>query len=140
MHLIYALFSKININLFYKIKLYDISKSLHFWKKKNSKFKMTTKPVIISSSGLKNIVLNKYQEADDFIFAFGEEKFGMKSIFAEFISPTVSYLHQTDPTINTINFNEINGINQDDFSKLSKKNDNVRHNVTPSSNIEWLID
>ena len=42
------------------------------------------KPVIISSSGLKNIVLNKYQEDDDFIFVFGEEKFQMKSIFAEY--------------------------------------------------------
>ena len=54
---------------------------------------MTVKPVTISSSGLKNIVLNKYQEEDDFTFILGEEKFQMKSIFAEFISPFVSHLH-----------------------------------------------
>lgn len=30
----------------------------------------------------------------------------MKNVFAEFISPTVSKLHQTDPTINNICFND----------------------------------
>lgn len=34
--------------------------------------KMAAKTVIISSSGLKNIVLNKYQEEEDFTFVFGE--------------------------------------------------------------------
>ena len=81
---------------------------------------MTARSVIISSLGLKNIVLNKYQEDDDFTFVFCEAKFKMKNIFAEFISPIVSHLHQTDPTINTIDFCKINGMKPNDFNKLSK--------------------
>lgn len=81
---------------------------------------MSTKPFILSSSGLKNIVLTKYQNGDDFTFIFGEEKLRMKSIFAEFISPVVSHFHQTDPTINTIDFSKIVKMKQGDFNKLSK--------------------
>ena len=92
---------------------------------------MTTQSVIISSSGLKNVVLNKYREEDDFTFVFGEEKFRMKNIFAEFISPVVSHLHQTDPTINTIDFGAINKMKQDDINKLSKI-------LITSTNIEWI--
>ena len=62
--------------------------------------------------------MSKYQEEDDFVFE--EEKFHMRSIFAEFISPVVSQLHQTDPTINTINLDKITGMKQDDFTKYSK--------------------
>lgn len=64
---------------------------------------------IIISSGLKNIMLNKHQEDGEFTFVFGKEKFQMKMIFTEFISPVQSQLHQTYPTINTINFNKITG-------------------------------
>ena len=79
---------------------------------------MTTKQIIISSSGLKNIVLNKYQEDEDFIFAFGEQKIQMKSFFAEFISPVVSRLHKTDPTINEINFRELNANKEHEFTEF----------------------
>ena len=81
---------------------------------------METKSVIISSSGLKNIVLNKYIDDDDFVFNFGEHQFQMKSFFAEFISPIVSHLHQTDPTINTINFRDLNTNKNEEFDKLTK--------------------
>ena len=93
----------------------------------------------VSSSGLKNIVLSKYQ--DDFTFVFGKEKFQMKNIFAEFISPVVSHLHQTDPTINTIDFGQINGMKQDDFNKLSQSlitPDTISHlqQISSGSSIE----
>ena len=102
---------------------------------------MAAKSFIVSSSGLKNIVLNKYQESDDFIFVFGEERFVMKNLFAEFISPVVSHLHQTDPTINTIDFGQINGMKQDDFNKLSKSlitPDTISHlqQISSGSSIE----
>lgn len=81
---------------------------------------MTTKPVIISSSGLKNIVLSKYQNEEDFVFVFGEEKIQMKNFFAEFISPIVSHIHQADPTISIVDFGEKLAANKEDFNKLSK--------------------
>ena len=67
---------------------------------------MSTKQIIVSSAGLKNVVLNKYQEDEYFIFIFGDQEIRMKSFYAEFISPVVSRLHKTDPTINEINFGE----------------------------------
>lgn len=51
---------------------------------------MVLKEVFISSSGLGNIVLNKYPEEEDFVFVLGKQEIRMKSIFAEFISPIVS--------------------------------------------------
>ena len=81
---------------------------------------MPTKSIIISSSGLKNIVLNKYQEEDDFIFIFGYQQFKMKRLFSEFISPVVSHLHQIDPTFNSINLIELTTANAKDFNELCK--------------------
>ena len=81
---------------------------------------MTTKQIVITSSGLKNIVLNKYQEEDDFIFIFGEKEVRMKSFFAEFISPIVSRIHQIDPTIHIINIGESNACNNEDINELAK--------------------
>ena len=81
---------------------------------------METKPVILSSSGLKNIVLNKYQDDEDFVFIFGEQEFRMKSFFAEFISPSVSHLHQADPTITKLNFSELNTTNNPKITELCK--------------------
>lgn len=66
---------------------------------------MSTKTLILSSTGLKNLVSGIGHE-DDFEFVFGQHKISMKNIFAEFISPTVSKLHQTDPTINCVCFND----------------------------------
>ena len=105
----------------FKLKKFNIFTKLWglvFWIKYIQYFEHLQGLCSISSSGLKNIVLSKYQ--DDFTFVFGKEKFQMKNIFAEFISPVVSHLHQTDPTINTIDFGKLNGMKQDDFNKLSK--------------------
>lgn len=77
------------------------------------------KSIILSSLGLKNVVLNKYQ-GDNFTFFIGEQEFQMKSFFAEFISPIVSHFHQVDPTINSINFGKLNIKNENEFTELSK--------------------
>lgn len=81
-----------------------------------------TKTILLSSSGLKNITLNKYKEEEDFIIAFGSQKFRMKSIFAEFISPIISHLHQSDPTIQEIEFNDIISDKKIDFEEFSPNN------------------
>lgn len=46
-------------------------------------------------------------EQNEFCFIFGKHELRMNNIFAEFISPTVSYLHKTDPTINSIHYENI---------------------------------
>ena len=76
---------------------------------------MSKKQIILTSSGLQNIVLTKYQNDEYFTFVFGEQELVMKSFFSEFISPVVSRLHKTDPTINTINFGEMNKSNYQEF-------------------------
>ena len=76
--------------------------------------------IILSSSGLQNLVPNSNIEQEDFSFVFGSKEIKMKSIFAEFISPAVSRLHKTDPTINTIYFNEIYDTPAQQISNLSK--------------------
>lgn len=83
-------------------------------------FPMNTKSISISSLGLKNIILNKYTEEDDFILVFGEQRFQMKSFFAEFISPIISRLHQSDPTIETIDFSELFHDKSQQFKEFSK--------------------
>ena len=80
---------------------------------------MNTKTIILSSSGLKNVILSRYVE-DDFFLVFGEQRFQMKSFFAEFISPIVSHLHQSDPTIETIDFSESFHDKSGEFKEFSK--------------------
>lgn len=63
---------------------------------------MSKKSFILSSSGLKNIVFTSKTKEDDFYFVFGEKEICMNRILAEFISPRVSHIHQTDPTIDKI--------------------------------------
>ena len=60
------------------------------------------KTLTISSFGLRNITLNRFDKEDDFVLIFGEREFRMNSIFAEFISPVISNLHHSDPTIQSI--------------------------------------
>ena len=81
---------------------------------------MSTKQITLSSSGLQNVVLTKYQDDEDFFFVFGEEEFSMKSFFAEFISPKVSRLHKTDPTIHRINFGEFYKNNEEEFNDICR--------------------
>lgn len=82
---------------------------------------MSENTIILSASGLKNIVLNCYEKENNFTFIFGGKEVQLKSIFAEFVSPIVSHLHLSDPTINSINFNEIlNGKNCQKEISLNK--------------------
>ena len=65
---------------------------------------MSKKSFILSSAGLKNLNLNQNQNyVDEFKFIIGEQEIKMRNIFAEFISPYVSQIHQSDPTIDSIN-------------------------------------
>ena len=59
---------------------------------------MSTKIMILSSAGLKNII----RDNNEFTFSFGDREIRMDNIFAEFISPIVSHLHHSDPTINQL--------------------------------------
>lgn len=64
---------------------------------------MSKKSFILSSAGLKNLV-NNQNFCDDFKFIFGHHEIKMKNVYAEFISPYVSQIHHSDPTIDTVCF------------------------------------
>lgn len=94
----------------------------------------------LSASGLKNIFTtssndfpyifsysfpkskqkeNKVEKSikpDEFKFIFGPKEIRMNRIYADFISPLVAQLHQTDPTVDSIDFTYI-------ISKLSNHED-----------------
>lgn len=61
---------------------------------------MTKKTIILSSAGLKNVI----RDNNEFIFSFGQHKISMNNIYAEFISPIVSHLHHSDPTISQLSY------------------------------------
>lgn len=73
---------------------------------------MSTKTFILSSAGLKNVILpnkNEYlniylsdENIEQFKFIIGKKEIIMNRFFAEFISPRVSHMHFSDPTINSI--------------------------------------
>ena len=67
---------------------------------------MSSKSIILSSAGLKNIILNDFNSESQFIFIFGEFELKMNTIFAEFVSPKVSHLRYADSTINSIQFDK----------------------------------
>ena len=67
---------------------------------------MATKSFILSSAGLKNVIFTKTKGLDDseeFRFIFENYELKMNYLFAEFISPKVSRIHQIDPTVNYFN-------------------------------------
>lgn len=67
---------------------------------------MSTKAFIASASGLNNIYLtDSYRE--DFRFILYDKEIKMKRLYADFISPLVSNIHQTDPTIDSICLNDV---------------------------------
>lgn len=70
----------------------------------------TTNTLILSSAGLKNIVSSNKVYGEDFTFIFGKEKFTMSNVLAEFLSPKVSKLHKTDPTIDHISYDKLENI------------------------------
>ena len=68
---------------------------------------MSTKSIILSSCGLRNIVISCQQQEEEFRFINGNQEIKIPKIFAEFLSPRVSHLHQCDPTIDHLNFKEL---------------------------------
>lgn len=62
-----------------------------------------TKKLILSSAGLKNVVTEISQD-EEFRFIFAHQVISIKNIFADFISPKVSKIRRTDPTIKSMNF------------------------------------
>ena len=89
---------------------------------------MNKKSFIISASGLKNIVftlnnesylMSSSSENDSFKFILEDKEICMNRIFAEFISPIVSHIHQLDPTIDSICLN--------DFIQKQKQTNNFFH-------------
>lgn len=101
---------------------------------------MTKKSFTISASGLKNIVFTSEScstlfsdRYDSFKFILEDKEIFMNRIFAEFISPFVSHIHQSDPTIDSICLNDFiqkeNSSNNffspeviDNFKKISTGN------------------
>ena len=60
---------------------------------------------MLSAAGLKNI--NRAREEEYFTFIIGEQTISLNRISAEFISPLVSHIHYSDPTLNSINYDKI---------------------------------
>lgn len=81
--------------------------------------KNMTKVLYLTSSGLKNIILNNHEPCYRFIFRFGQREIETNKYFAEFISPVISHLHQCDPTIDFINFEDM--INENGGGKRTKQ-------------------
>ncbi|KAK8896528.1 hypothetical protein M9Y10_014436 [Tritrichomonas musculus] len=65
---------------------------------------------ILSSAGIQNIIFD-FDGEDDFCFNFGDSKIHMKKYFAEFISPRVSKMLRSDPTLNILKVNDLNQSN-----------------------------
>lgn len=86
---------------------------------------MSCKSIVLSSFGLKYVLSNNL-EGNEFRFIFGKEEIKMNKIFAEFLSPVVSHLHQCDPTINFLNYEDIfkkaSALSTKNFDNLITKN------------------
>lgn len=67
---------------------------------------MNSKNLILSSSGLKNLILNNFGSENEFKFVFGNHEIKFHKIVAEFLSPIVSHLHNCDPTIDLISYDD----------------------------------
>lgn len=62
---------------------------------------MSTKSITLSSAGLRNVIKGEKK----FTFIFGNNKIRLNNILAEFISPIVSHMHYSDPTIDSLCIN-----------------------------------
>lgn len=67
---------------------------------------MSKKTFILSCEGLQNVIFMNFNDEDIFHFIIGENDIEMNRFFADFISPRVSRLHQSDPTINSLYLND----------------------------------
>lgn len=68
---------------------------------------MSSQILILSASGLKNIVMNSQEKEDEFKFIFGDKEMKLHRLFAEFVSPKVAHMHQCDPTIDHLNLSDL---------------------------------
>lgn len=66
---------------------------------------MSSKTLILTSSGLKNVIVSP-SDNEEFSFIFSKESITIPKIFAQFISPKVCKLHKTDQTIQSISFTD----------------------------------
>ena len=64
---------------------------------------MSKQSIILSAHGLRNIFIDK---EEDFTIIIGENEIKMNRILAEFVSPTISHVHLSDPTVKSINLTE----------------------------------
>lgn len=87
---------------------------------------MSSKTFILTSSGLKNVIEN----GNEFSFIFDGRIIQMSNVYAEFLSPAVSHIHQSDPTIESIhilypkalsNFPTFDNLISDDIITILKK-------------------
>lgn len=92
---------------------------------------MINKALHLSSNGLKNIILNEKDHEKEFRFIFFQREIKTNKINAEFISPVISHLHQCDPTINSMNIEDI-------FIKKSNQS-NVNISESAISSFEELL-
>lgn len=65
---------------------------------------MSRKSLILSSAGLKNIVPSINHDENDFSLIFGETVIQLSKINVDFISPLISNLHRSDPTLNVYTY------------------------------------
>lgn len=95
------------------------------------------KSFCISASGLKNIVFSSYGN-DNFRFLIGKDEIQIQRFFADFISPYVSHIHQSDPTIESISLNNlIRYEKQEDIKNIITSDliENLKH-ISSGYNIE----
>ena len=63
-----------------------------------------TKSLILSSTGLQNVITN---DVENFYLRIGKQEIKLHKFVAEYLSPTISKLHRSDPTITHINYDDI---------------------------------
>lgn len=78
---------------------------------------MNNKSIILTSSGLQNIIPDKENE---FKFILDGQELKLHKIFAEFISPLVSKIHRSDPTISSIDIKSFFNENPKNDSNLNE--------------------
>ena len=102
---------------------------------------MKGQSIILSAAGFKNIIVK--EEEEEFVFIIGTSEMKMNRIFAEFISPKVSHIHHSDPTINYHN------LTRDVMSKNKNKNpsnqkmkflENIIERVSNQNTISKMIE
>lgn len=84
-------------------------------------FQMETKKIILSSYGIQNIILDNSINGNEIQLLFDQVSIRMNHVLAEFISPIVSRIRRSDPTIETIQFRELYLDKTGIFDQFSKE-------------------